>query len=180
MDRTPVEKVDLGPKTRGLKRQRNDGHMRLLTPDQATMSRAQANCGPDEDIRSCETPKVIICNATSGLHKGEAARLVPQDGAIVSPQISKIIESDYEGNLVPERCGSDEDEPMTPRGAMLPRVTSTPPAVKMVAALSPHMDIRDTQFDYKEGNFLTSLKTTTGVEHSSPGEVSSLWSGTGA
>ena len=68
--------------------------------------------------------------------------------------------------------GGKENEPSTPRGAMLPPVAREPPAIKSVSALSPNWERRNHLFD--EGFVLSPVKTL-----NSPVEmsfVSSVWS----
>ena len=65
------------------------------------------------------------------------------------------------------------DEPMTPRGAMLPPVPREPPAIKNVSALSPGWERRSHIFD--DDFVLSPMKTL-----SSPSDlsfVSRVWSG---
>jgi len=78
---------------------------------------------------------------------------------------------------VPQWVGMEveEEEPVTPRGAMLPPVPAEPPALKAVNALTPHWERRNHMFD--EVFVLSPVKTVvsaTGASGGSPGNVSGV------
>jgi hypothetical protein len=166
----------LGPSKVALKRSpKKDGGAHLLTPDLKQPNRLVDAL--------CDTPRIIGGDANEAVEFGLVARTVPQGGGC--PVLTPLLPVEYNhirpcevptGSPYPVSDGSeeacaDEEEPVTPRGAMLPRVAPNPPAVKNVNPLSPNWQMRDNMFD--EGYILSPMKTI-----SSPGDVSSLWSGT--
>lgn len=127
----------------------------ILTPDHQRYGRAEY------DDADCETPKVFPTSMQSALEFGLVSRAVPQ------PQpLNDFMDCENE----------PDEEPMTPRAAMLPVAPSEPPALKIVNALSPNWERRNHMFD--EGFVLSPVKRQA---LSSPGNVSGvsgLYSGT--
>lgn len=131
----------------------------MLTPE-ATNQHLALRCGRDDEqddldyTYDCETPKVFSGFSGSGVECGGlVARTVPQ----------------WVGMEV------EEEEPVTPRGAMLPPAPAAPPALKAVNALTPHWERRNHMFD--EVFVLSPVKTVvsaTGAQGGSPGNVSGV------
>ncbi len=133
---------------------RTSATFHILTPDYQRPSRSADGYVDDRD--ECDTPKIMLGKSVCpAVEFGLVARTVPD---ILDADMSEMI---------------DDDEPMTPRGAMLPPVPREPPAIKNVSALSPGWERRNHMFD--DDFVLSPLKTL-----SSPGAVSFVshaWSG---
>lgn len=139
-------------------RQAVDAHtigLCMLTPE-AMNQHPALRCGRDDEqddldyTYDCETPKVFSGFSGSGV----------ECGGLVARGCSMEIE---------------EEEPVTPRGAMLPPAPAAPPALKAVNALTPHWERRNHMFD--EVFVLSPVKTVvsaTGAQGGSPGNVSGV------
>jgi hypothetical protein len=125
---------------------RTSDTFQIVTPDYSRVSRSADGYVGDYD--ECDTPKIMVGKSVGpALEFGLVVRTVPD-----------VLDAGIPGMM-------DDDEPMTPRGAMLPLVPREPPAIKNVSALSSGWERSNHMFD--DDFVLSPLKTL-----SSPGDVS--------